>query len=144
MKYKITINIVLASLLLFSAPSYAGLASCKVEYSFEGWSFFYKEYKGIGVVNCNNGQTANVSIWSRGGGFSFGKSKIDRGTGVFSGVFDVNEIFGTYIAMDGHAGVVRSVEGQAMTKGDVSLVLSGRGRGMDFGFSLSAFSIKRR
>jgi len=68
-----------------------------------------------------------------GGGFSFGKSKIDRGAGLFSGVFDVNEIFGNYIAMGGHAGLVSSVEGRAMTKGDVSLLLSGKGRGVDLG-----------
>lgn len=135
---------VLASLLVFSFPAHAAITSCKVIYNLEGWSFFYKEYKGEGVVTCNNGQQANVLMVSRGGGLTFGKSKIDRGQGVFSGVYSINEIFGNYISMSGHAGLVTSVEGQAMTKGEVSLVLSGKGRGVDLGLVLSAFSITAR
>ncbi len=136
------LKIALASLMLFSFSAQAEVTSCRVEYSVEGWSFLYKIYKGVGIVKCVNGQQANVSIVSRGGGLTFGKSKIDRGTGTFSSVYDIKEIYGTYVSMGGHAGAVTSIEGQAMTKGEVSLVLSGKGRGFDFGFSLSAFSIK--
>jgi len=144
MLYKIILRFVLAVLMLFSFPVNADLASCKVTYSIEGWSFFYKEYKGGGDITCSNGQRANVSILSRGGGFTVGKSKIDSGKGVFSGIYDINEIFGSYVSMAGHAGVVNSVEGQAMTKGEVSLVLSGKGRGVDLGFALSVFTIRPR
>ena len=136
------VKIILAGLLFFSFPAHAEMTSCRIEYSVEGWSFLYKEYKGVGIVRCVNGQQANVSIVSRGGGFTFGKSKIDRGTGTFSRIYDIKEIYGTYVSMGGHAGAVNSVEGRAMTKGEVSLVLTGKGRGFDFGFSLSAFSIK--
>lgn len=135
---------VLAVFLLLSFSVHAELASCKLQYSLEGWSFFYKEYRGEGTITCNNGQRSGVSILSQGGGFTIGKSKIDHGQGVFSGVFDINEIFGAYIALDGHAGVVSSAEGQVMTKGDVSLALSGLGRGVDLGFALSVFSIRPR
>jgi len=137
-------KIVLVSLLAFSFPANAAMTTCKVIYNLEGWSFFYKEYKGEGVVTCNNGQQANVLIVSRGGGLTIGKSKIDKGQGIFSSVYSINEIFGHYISMSGHAGLVNSVEGQAMTKGEVSLVLAGKGRGVDLGLVLSAFSIKAR
>jgi len=137
-------KIVLISLLSFSFSVNAAMTRCKVIYNLEGWSFFYKEYKGEGIVTCNNGEQANVLIVSRGGGFTFGKSKIDRGQGVFSAVYSINEIFGNYFSMSGHAGLVTSVEGQAMTKGAVSLVLSGKGRGVDLGLVLSAFSIRAR
>lgn len=136
------VKIALVNLIIFSFPVHAEIITCEIEYSIDGWSFFYKDYKGVGIIKCNNGQAANISIVSRGGGVTFGKSKIDRGTGTFSGIYDIKEIYGTYISMGGHAGAVTSVEGQVMTKGEVSLALSGKGRGFDFGFSLSAFSIK--
>jgi hypothetical protein len=136
------IKIILASSMVFVLPAHAEITSCRVEYSIEGWSFLYKDYKGVGIVRCVNGQQANVSIVSKGGGVTFGKSKIDRGTGTFSKVYDIKEIYGTYFSIDGHAGAVSSVEGRAMTKGEVSLVLTGKGRGFDFGFSFSGFTIK--
>jgi hypothetical protein len=56
----------------------------------------------------------------------------------------VSEIFGTYVAADGHAGATKSAEGWAMTKGEVSLALSGTGRGFDLGFAFSGFTIQRK
>ena len=139
---KIVLQILCASLFSFSA--HAEMLDCKMTYNIQGWSFFYREYKGTGVVSCNNGQHANVFIESRGGGFTIGKSQIHRGRGAFSSLLDINEIYGTYIALDAHAGASVSVEGQVMTKGEISLALSGKGRGVDLGFSLSGFSIKPR
>ena len=139
---KIYIQILCASLFLFSVNAEA--LTCKITYDIKGWSIFYKEYKGTGFVSCNNGQRASVSIVSRGGGLTIGKSQINKGRGSFSSLLHINEIYGTYIALNAHAGASASVEAQVMTKGEVSLALSGNGRGVDLGVALSGFSIKPR
>jgi hypothetical protein len=130
--------------LLLALPATAAMTSCKMTYSIKGWSAFYKGYKGNGSVTCQNGQRASVSVVTRGGGVTFGRSEIDNGAGAFSGVKDISEIFGTYFAVDGHAGATKSAEGRAMTKGKVSLALRGTGRGFDLGFSFGAFTIERK
>ena len=61
-----------------------------------GWSAFYKRASGTGTVTCNNGQTANVKLEARGGGLTAGKSSIENGTGEFSNVKNIEEIFGSY------------------------------------------------
>jgi hypothetical protein len=139
---KILLQIICASLFLFSANAEA--LTCKITYDIKGWSFVYKQYKGTGLVSCNNGQRASVFIISRGGGLTIGKSQINRGSGAFSSLLDINEIYGTYIALDAHAGAVVSVDAQVMTKGEVSLAISGNGRGMDLGVALSGFTIRPR
>jgi hypothetical protein len=118
------------------------MTTCTMSYYLKGWSFIYKTYEGRGTVRCRNGQRANVRITARGGGLTLGKSEIDRGRGVFSNVRDISEIYGTYVSVDAHAGTVKSVEGWAMTKGEVSLALSGKGRGFDLGVAIGAFTIK--
>jgi hypothetical protein len=132
-----------AMALAFLSPPAAGMTTCRMTYDLKGWSFFYKKYDGRGFVRCRNGQRANVRIVARGGGLTLGKSEIDDGRGRFTQVKDISEIFGTYVAVDGHAGATKSVEGWAMTKGEVSLAISGKGRGFDLGFSLGAFTIER-
>ena len=133
---------VTATCLFLSIPASAAMTSCKITYNLKGWSIFYKEYKGNGIVTCNNGQRANVSIITRGGGLTIGKSEINNGKGVFSKVKNINETYGTYVVLDGHAGATKSVEGQVMTKGEVSLAISGKGRGFDLGVTLGAFTIR--
>jgi hypothetical protein len=130
--------------LFFAAPASAKMTSCKLTYGLKGWAAFYQKYTGSGTVTCANGRSARVEVATRGGGITFGKSEIDTGTGTFSAVKDIDEIFGTYVAVDGHAGATRSAEGRAMTKGEVSLAMSGTGRGFDLGFSFGAFTIRRR
>ena len=134
--------LVTAICLFLSIPASAAMTSCKITYNLKGWSIFYKEYKGNGIVTCNNGQRANVSIITRGGGLTIGKSEINNGKGVFSKVKNINETYGTYVVLDGHAGATKSVEGQVMTKGEVSLAISGKGRGFDLGVTLGAFTIR--
>ncbi len=129
--------------LLLASPALAGMTTCRMNYNLKGWSFIYKQYKGSGTVTCENGQSARVRIVSRGGGLTVGKSEISGGIGRFSGVTGIDEVYGTYAAVDGHAGATRSAEGWAMTKGEVSLTLSGTGRGFDLGVALSGFTIKR-
>ncbi len=116
---------------------------CEMTFTLAGWSAFYKTAKGDGTVTCNNGQSAKVHITCRGGGLTFGKSRILDGRGVFSEVTDISEIFGSYAAAEAHAGAVKSAAAQAMTKGEVSLALSGTGEGVDLGFAFGKFTISR-
>jgi hypothetical protein len=129
--------------LFFAFPATAKMTTCNMTYSLKGWSFFYKAYEGSGTVTCRNGQSANIGIVTKGGGLTIGKSEIE-GAGTFSAVKDISEIFGTYVAVDAHAGATRSGEGWAMTKGEISLALSGKGRGFDLGFALGSFTITRK
>lgn len=116
---------------------------CEMTFSMSGWSAFYKTSSGEGTVRCNNGQTLRVKLDAKGGGVSFGKSSIDDGRGEFSGVRDIGEIIGSYATAEAHAGAGKSARGQVMTKGEVSLALSGVGRGWDLGVAFGRFSIER-
>ncbi|MBM4208728.1 MAG: hypothetical protein FJ190_12275 [Gammaproteobacteria bacterium] len=111
-----------------------------MNYKLSGWSFVYKQYDGTGAVRCSNGQQAQVRLASKGGGFTIGRSEID-GTGVFSELKDIREIYGTFVELEGHAGVVKSAAGQVLTKGIVSLAMSGEGRGIDIGVNIGGLTI---
>lgn len=126
-----------------AAPAGANqYAKCEMTFSVRGWSFLYKTMKGSGSVTCDNGQSATVSIVTHAGGLTAGKSEIDNGHGTFSQVKDISEIYGSYFVGEAHAGATRSVAASAMTKGEISLVISGQGRGFDLGVALGAFTIK--
>lgn len=135
---------VVASFVFCAGSASAQMTSCRLRYELSGWSFIYKEYRGVGTVTCRNGETARVSLVARGAGLTVGSSKIDNGRGAFSEVRSIDEVFGTYFSVDGHAGATRAAEGYAMTKGPVSLALSGVGRGIDLGVAFSGFTIRRR
>src|SRR5690348_14043339 len=128
--------------LLCAAPSAraAHEISCKMTFSLAGWSAFYKTSSGSGSIHCNNGQSLRVHLSSKGGGLSFGKSEIS-GIGKFSGIYDIREVLGTYANAEAHAGAVRSSRGTVMTKGNVSLALSGSGRGWNLGVDFGKFTI---
>src|SRR6187455_3122980 len=116
---------------------------CTMKFSLSGWSAFYKRADGTGHVTCNNGQTASVKLEARGGGLTAGKSSIENGSGEFSNVKNIDEIFGKYVNAEASAGAVKSSGAQAMTKGEVSLAIAGTGRGWDLGVSFGKFTIKR-
>lgn len=52
-------------------------------------------------------------------------------------------MLGGYATAEAHAGAVKSAKGQVMTKGPVSLALTGKGRGWDLGFAFGSFHIER-
>lgn len=131
------------SLMNGAAQAQSAMASCTMTYRMSGWSFVYKQYDGIGNISCSNGQRAQVALASKSIGFTLGKSEIE-GTGVFSEVRNLNEIYGNYVALEGHAGVTKSVDGQVLTRGEISLALSGNGRGVDIGVTLGALTISPR
>ncbi|WP_347987831.1 hypothetical protein [Methylomonas sp. AM2-LC] len=127
--------------LVWASPSLAdAMTSCTMTYKLSGFSLAYKQYDGTGNVRCSNGQQAQVILASKSIGFTIGKSEIE-GTGVFSDVKNLNEIYGSFLALEGHAGATTSVDGQVLTRGEISLVLSGKGRGIDIGVSLGALTI---
>jgi hypothetical protein len=131
--------------LAFAAPAAAKPSiTCKLRFSMAGWSVFYKTASGTGTVSCNNGQHMSVAIDAKGGGLTFGKSKIDDGTGEFAGVHDIQDVLGTYATAEAHAGASKSAKAQAMTKGEVSLALAGKGKGWDLGVAFGKFTISGR
>ena len=141
-------NRIFMLLLLFAVPmsAFAGNAevSCKLYFTMHGWSVFFKTASGTGTVKCSDGQRMDVNLSAKGGGLTFGKTEIDEGVGKFSGVYDIREVLGTYAAAEAHAGATKSAKAQAMTKGNVSLALSGKGRGWDLGVAFGNFVISRR
>ena len=137
--------VLVASLLAASFVAHADPAKvdCRMKFSMSGWSAFYKRASGKGTVTCNNGQSAHVRLEARGGGLTAGKSSIEDGAGEFSHVKNIDEIFGKYANAEASAGAVKSTGAQVMTKGEVSLALTGTGRGWDLGISFGKFTIKR-
>ncbi|HEY0681811.1 MAG TPA: hypothetical protein VGD45_05750 [Steroidobacter sp.] len=125
-----------------AAAASAGIR-CTMKFTMQGWSAFYKTADGNGTIQCSNGQSMKVKLSAKGGGLTVGKSSIENGRGKFSAVASPDELLGTYVAAEAHAGAVKSSGAQVMTKGEVSLALSGTGRGFDLGVALGAMTISR-
>ncbi len=139
-------TLLLAAMLATAAPAAraAGPVDCKFRVSMSGWSAVYKTLSGTGTISCDNGQRMSVSIRSKGGGLTFGKTRIENGLGEFSGVRDIHDIPGAYGAAEAHAGAGKSAHAQVVTKGDISLALSGKGEGWNLGFAFGNFIISAR
>ena len=121
-----------------------GKIDCEMRFSLSGWSVLYKTANGTGTIVCTNGARMPVKIKIRGGGLSVGKSSIENGLAKFSEVRRIEDLLGGYVAGEAHAGAVKSSTAQAMTKGEVSMALSGVGQGWDLGLAVSEFRIERR
>lgn len=119
------------------------LGTCSMTYKLEGFSLAYKQYDGTGEITCRNGQKAKVRLSSKSIGFTIGYSVIE-GEGYFSDVKYISEIFGDYISLGNHFGFINSVDRQVLTRGEISLVLLGKGKGFDIGFTIGDLSIKPR
>lgn len=122
--------------------SASGPVTCKLSFNLAGWSIFYKTASGAGTVTCDDGSSLPVRIRAKGGGLTVGKSKIEHGTGEFSGVYTINDVLGTYASSEAHVGASRSAKAMAMTKGSVSLALAGKGSGWDLGIAFGKFVIE--
>jgi hypothetical protein len=132
-----------AGVLALAPPAWAG-TKCTLRYSLSGWSAIYSTARGSGTATCDNGESAHVSLRAKGGGLTAGKSKIVNGSGTFSEISDINELFGKYAAAEVHAGVVDSSAAQVVTKGTVSLAFSGTGKGVDLGLTFGEFDIQKQ
>ena len=128
--------------LLMGTPARAGDVSCKMSFQLSGWSVFYKTASGSGTVRCSNGQSLHVTLRAKGGGLTFGKTRISNGVGKFSGISNVHDVLGHYANAEAHAGAERSADAQVLTKGKVSLALSGKGEGWNLGVAFGAFIIE--
>jgi hypothetical protein len=122
-------------------PAQAAETHCSMTFDLSGWSAFYKTASGGGTVTCDNGQTAKVAIKATGGGLTVGKSKITDGHGKFSPVSGIADLYGDYGMAEAHAGAGKSAAAQVMTKGTVSLELTGKGQGIDVGFAFGKFTL---
>jgi hypothetical protein len=114
---------------------------CRMHFELHGWSAFYQTATGSGTITCENGQIAEVVLDVKGGGLTAGVTDIKDGIGRFSAVSDISEVFGAYAKAEAHAGVAKSATAQIMTKGTVSLALSGVGEGVNLGIDFGRFTI---
>ena len=126
-------------------PAWAGETSCHLRYDMSGGGAFYKHSTGQGTITCSNGQTLAVTIESKGGGLTFGHSQIKDGTGKFSPVHDIHDLIGGYATAEANAGGGDNAsKAQVVTKGSISLALTGRGTGRTLGVSFGSFIISER
>ena len=117
--------------------------TCEMTFTMTGWSAFYKTSSGTGTIKCSNGQRAKVKVSSKGGGITFGRSKIKDAIGKFTEVDSINELFGSYGQGEAHAGAGKSAKASVVTKGDISLAIAGKGTGVDVGISFGKFTIEK-
>jgi len=125
-----------------TARADAGL-KCTLTFTLKGWSAIYETATGSGVVHCDNGKSLRVKLSAKGGGLTVGKS-VEDGHGEFSSVAHIDDVLGSYAAARAHAGAINSAQVQAMTKGEVSLALSGKGHGWELGISFGELKIERQ
>jgi hypothetical protein len=141
MKRSLVLTPVLALLLFAVVPASAqAKTKCDMTFAFKEWAAIYKHAAGWGKITCNNGQTADVKLSSKGGGLTAGKFQIE-GHGEFSEVSDIRDLFGSYAQAEANAGAVKTAEGTVLTKGEVSLALAGKDGGWDVGISFGKFTI---
>lgn len=130
------------AVMLVSLSARAGTL-CEMTFTMSGWSAFYKTSSGTGTIKCDNGQKAKVSLSAKGGGITFGRSKIKDAVGKFTEVDNISELFGSYGTGEAHAGAGKSAKAAVVTKGDISLAIAGKGTGVDVGISFGKFTIEK-
>ena len=115
---------------------------CKLRYSLSGWSLIYKHTTGTGVVSCDNGKSMPVRVTAKALGLTAGKWHIDNGQGKFTNVHNIHDVLGGYAQASANAGLAKSGEAQVLSKGEVSLALSGAGEGVNLGVDIGQFKIE--
>lgn len=117
--------------------------NCHMDFTLSGWSAIYKTASGKGTLTCG-AKTVPVKLSAKGGGLTLGKYKITNGQATFSNVDTMKHVFGSYAMASAHAGVVKSARSAVMTKGGVTMAISGtgNGNGWDIGVGFGSFSIK--
>jgi hypothetical protein len=124
-----------------SAFAAAAPIKCHLTYSLSGWAAIYQHATGSGHVVCDNGQRGAVTLSIHGGGLTAGKYRI-TGSGDISNVYGIHDVFGSYAQAGASAGVVRSGDAQVLTKGTVSIALTGTGEGINLGVAIDKFDIE--
>ena len=119
----------------------AGKIDCEMRFNLKGWSAIYKHSEGSGTITCNNGKSYPVTITATGGGLTVGKQEVNNGLAKFSEVTSVRELYGGWAQGEATAGLGKGGSAQVMTKGNVSMALSGAGGGVSIGISFGKFTI---
>jgi hypothetical protein len=138
------VSLVTLAACLLASVAYAGSTKCTLKFDLHEWSVLYESAKGTGKITCDNGQSAGVTIQSKGGGLSVGKFEISDGRGSFTDVSSIDEVFGKYLATERDAGASKAADAWVMTKDKVSLALAGTGKGWELGFSVDEFVITKQ
>lgn len=138
------VSIVALTGYLWAPVAYAGSTKCTLTFDLHEWAALYESATGTGKITCDNGESARVTIRSKGGGLSVGKFKISDGRGSFTDVSSINQVFGTYVAADTSAGARKAADAWVVTKDKVSLALAGTGEGWELGFSVAEFVITKQ
>jgi hypothetical protein len=115
---------------------------CTMTFQLQSWSIFYQSAIGSGLIHCSDGQSLRVKLSAKGGGLTAGKSE-ESGKGEFSAVDRIDDLLGAYAQAQAHAGAINSVQAQVLTKGVVSLALSGKGHGWSLGVDVGELKIER-
>ena len=134
--------IAVCAALALALPASAQRVKCTLEYDLTGWSMLYRFGEGSGRITCTNGQGASVSIVAHAGGPSFGGQKVIDGTGSFTSVHAIEDLYGTYFDVGAHAGAGRSADARVLLKSTGNLALSGTGLGINLGFAFGGFTIR--
>jgi hypothetical protein len=141
---KSLVSLLIGSSMLIASVAHAGDTKCTMDFTMSGWSAFYKQANGSGTIHCSNGQSMKVKLRARGGGLTVGRSTIENGKGDFSSISGgIDEVLGTYVAAEAHAGAVNSAQANVMTKGEVSVSLAGTGKGWDLGIAFGKLTISK-
>lgn len=127
----------------FASSAQAAEIKCHMDFTLSGWSIIYQTANGTGTVTCSNGASMPVKIDAKGGGLTVGKYKLTDGHATFSHITDIQQILGSYATANAHVGVVHSGHAAAMTKGNVSMSLTGNGQGWDIGAGFESFTISK-
>jgi hypothetical protein len=138
------VSVVTLAVCLLAPAAYAKSTKCTLTFDLHEWAAFYESAKGTGKITCDNGQSARVTIRSKGGGLSVGKFEISDGRGSFTDVSSINALFGKYVAADTNAGAKKAADAWVMRKGKVELGLAGTGKGWELGFSVDEFVITKQ
>lgn len=140
--------IVFACIALAASANSASAAerdlSCQLSFTTTEWSIVFASAAGTGAVTCMNGESMPVIISAKGVGLTAGKWKIEQGRGKFTHVAAIDNVLGSYYGVSANVGVAKSGSAQALTKGKVSLALTGKGEGFDIGIAVSSFTISKR
>ena len=124
--------------------AHAGSTKCLLTFDLHEWAALYESATGTGKITCDNGQSASVTIRSKGGGLSVGKFTIKDGRGSFTDVSSIDEVFGKYLATERDAAAAKAADAWVMTKDKVSLALAGTGTGWELGISVDEFIVEKQ
>lgn len=129
-----------ASMILSAAES---RLDCSLRFTAMQWSPQQAAATGAGMVTCTNGSAMSVMVGASGPGIAAGRWGISDGSGTFGHVARIEDVLGSYAAIKGDIGVSAAGTVQALTNGELSLRLSGKGPGFSAGIAIRDFSIGR-